>query len=76
METAFQRYWNNLKSTDPEAYKERLRVNRERVQRFRKAIYSDPAKHEAYKKRMREKYKTKVAAAKKLKTEDGRLPTG
>ena len=68
-ESAFQRYWNNLKSTDPEAYKERLKINRERVQRFRKAIYADPKKHEAYKKRMRERYKARVAKKTVLKTE-------
>ena len=60
--SAFQKYWNNLKENNPEAYEERLKINRERIRKMRKGIYSDPEKHEAYKKRMREKYRQKVSA--------------
>ena len=62
--SAFQKYWKNLKESNPKAYEERLRVNRERIKKMRKAIYDDPEKHAAHKKRQREKYKRKVEAAK------------
>ena len=62
--SAFQKYWNNLKESNPEAYEEKLRVNRERIKKMRKAIYDDPEKHAAHKQRMREKYKKRMALKK------------
>ena len=70
--SAFQKYWKNLKENNPEAYEERLKINRERIQKMRKGIYADPEKHEAYKKRMREKYKQKVSAQKLTRTQPER----
>ena len=64
--TPFQVYWTNLKTNNPEEYKERLRINRERVRKLRAAIYEDPVRHAAYKQKMRARYKLRVA--KKLKT--------
>ena len=64
MDSYFQVYWNNLKTNDTAKYEERLRINRERIQRYRKSIYSDKAKHTEYKQKQREKYKARVAAKK------------
>jgi len=60
----FQRYWNNLKENKPDIYEDRLRINRERIKKLRKSIYSDPEKHEAHKQRQRELYRKRVEARK------------
>ena len=59
--SAFQKYWKNLRENNPEAYEEKLRVNRERIKNMRKAIYSDPQKHAEHKRRQREKYKLRIS---------------
>jgi hypothetical protein len=62
--SAFQKYWDRLKATDPELYEEKLLRNRTRIQNIRNAIYDDPEKHELYKEQQRKRY----AKRKGLKT--------
>ena len=54
--SAFQKYWERLKTTDPELYEEKLLRNRIRIQKIRNEIYSDPEKHKLYKEEQRKKY--------------------
>jgi hypothetical protein len=54
--SAFQKYWERLKTTNPELYEEKLLRNRTRIQKMRNEIYSDPEKHKIYKEQQRKKY--------------------
>ena len=53
----FAEYWADLKLNHPEEYQEKLKKNRERIQAYRKRIYSDKTSHENHKKANRKKYK-------------------
>jgi len=63
--SAFQRYWEKLKTTDPEQYEEMLLRNRNRIQKIRNDIYADPEKHEIYKQMQRKRYAERKAKKKK-----------
>ena len=67
MVSYFTRYWDNLKANNPAKYQEKLKINRERIRSNRRALYKDKAKHDAYKKLQRERYKIRVAAKSAVK---------
>jgi hypothetical protein len=56
MSSAFIVYWNRLKEENPEVYQQKLKRNRDRIQKRRAAIYADKELHETYKQKQREKY--------------------
>ena len=62
--SAFQKYWNALKTERPTVYEEKLESNRQRIKKLRQAIYADPEKHAAYKAAQRAAYKARTARKK------------
>jgi hypothetical protein len=57
--TPFRIYWEKLKIERPGEYQDKLRSNRERIQKMRQDIYADEARHEQHKQKNRERYHQK-----------------
>ena len=63
--TRFQKYWLNLKVTNPDEYEQRLARNRERAKAHRRMISDDPERRAQHNAKRRESYRRKLLNAAK-----------